>query len=396
MSKRALVIGFGVSGKSAAKLLDHHHYQVDIYDDYQEMTDLIYSRYHQGQPLGIYDVIVVSPGIAQNHPVYHQARLSHPHVISEIELALGYIKQTIIGVTGTNGKTTVTSLITHVLNQCHHKALALGNIGSPLSTYALAPDEKEILVIELSSFQLEQIRSKKFKYGVILNITPDHLDRYESFNDYARAKLHLASLIQSDGKCFASQQIFDNFSDQTSLILCGDNNQHAAYAILKEFGISKSDFEKSLLSFSLPAHRLEFVAEINKVRYYNDSKATNCEAVIYAVNSLQSNLILIVGGSDKGLSFTKWKYQFPVKVKSIIAIGQTAIRIQNEVGSIYPVLVCDTLQDAVNLAAERAEQGSSVLLSPGCASFDMFSNFEERGEKFKELVHKLSLARCYE
>ena len=312
-----------------------------------------------------------------------------------------FIKQPMIGITGTNGKTTVTSIITHVLNHCRIPAKAVGNIGTPLID-SLTQETDEILVVELSSFQLETLRSKSFSLGVILNITPDHLSRYNSFLDYAKTKLNLQNCIKEGGDLYLSTEIKNRFSS-----LLGANhlefaidpsmqmprffasNLAASFAICSHFSISLKKFIEALSFFKPHKHRLEFVRELNQIHFYNDSKATNIDAVRMAVTSLHKNIWLLAGGCSKGTSFACWSWQLKPWVRGIYVFGSCAEQIGFELSPSLPVIPTANMQDAVAKAYCNAGPGDVVLLSPGCSSFDEFQNYEHRGNVFKKIVGEL-------
>lgn len=373
-----------------------------------------------------FDYVVVSPGVPSNHPLLQRAHAENVEVIGEIELACRSIDRPFVGITGTNGKTTVTLLVGHVLNATGRPAKVLGNVGTPLVTQAAA-STGEIIVCELSSYQLESMRSRVIDAGVILNITPDHLDRYPGMEEYASAKARMAFCLKSSGTLYvqehtlsAYQHLFSGctpkrygYSDgcevrggekgifyQEKLEMIWPHpyrgrrthdveNIMAAFALCREMGVKGPEFAQALGSFKKPAHRIEFVATKRGVHYYDDSKGTNLDAVVRAVQTMEGPVFLIAGGQPKGQNFSPWALAFAGKVKGVFAIGEAKRQMFEELKGAMPVELCNTLEEAVKMAFAVAKEGENVLLSPGCASFDMFKNYEHRGELFKEIVGSL-------
>jgi UDP-N-acetylmuramoylalanine--D-glutamate ligase len=357
-----------------------------------------------------------------------------------VELACREIEKKCVAVTGTNGKTTVTLLTTHVLQSAGIKARALGNIGVPLTAAVdeLESTQAEVFVIELSSFQLETMKTKFIDAGVILNITPDHLDRYFSVQEYAAAKIGMEKNLKDDGVLFVERKCLDVygalFSSNHHLSYGYDSQDHlhcslqgmscnkkllwdaaelnrvirpekedtaglqkshhlenimAAYGLCSTFSITPQQFLAGLASFQKPAHRIEFVRSLDGVNYYDDSKGTNIDAVIRAVEELDGDIILIAGGVDKGFPYTPWIDPFKDKVKAICAIGQAKEKIQNDLKESIPVICFDGFKDAITHAVGLARKGDCVLLSPGCSSFDMFKDYAHRGQEFQRIVNSL-------
>lgn len=326
------------------------------------------------------DRLIVSPGIPRENPIYRRARERGLEITSDVELALELLECRLVGVTGTNGKTTTVERIAHVLRVCGYNAKAVGNNGDPL-LYHLDTPREGVLVIELSSFQLEVVKAKKFECSVILNITPDHLDRYASFEEYAATKKRLIDLTL--GPCFMPP--FQTIA--TEIFTPEKENIYAASAICKEFGINEKQFFTALKTFKRPPHRLEFVKKVDQISFYNDSKGTTVDSVIFAVKSIEGAKVLLVGGKDKGLDFRVWRKEFDESVEAIIAFGEAKEKIQKELAPRFTVILTEDLEKAVHLAAKMAR--TNVILSPGCASYDQFKNFEERGERFKKIVEAL-------
>jgi len=409
--EKALVIGLGVSGKAALRFLMNQGYEVvgvdakDLQEDpsMQEIRNLgarIYTEqtFPQGEE---YSFAVLSPGIAKTHPIAHAVALKGKPLLAEIELGLKHTNQVAVAVTGTNGKTTVTQLIEHVLVQSGRKAKAVGNVGFALTEYLSNADPEEILVVELSSYQLDSLKGPFFSAGVLLNITPDHLDRYDSYGDYARSKANLQFCLQNGAPLYLPKKVMNEFGHLfTNSFVDMPNelekkegmaehdfcNQQAAYAICKNFGVSLEQFSSALTSFKKPAHRIEFVKKIKGVSYFDDSKGTNIDAAVQAVLTMQGPVILIAGGVDKGSSYLAWKEVFEGRVKQIFALGEAAKKISAELSLFFNVKIVDSLENAVQEAARLAQEGDHVLLSPGCSSFDMFRDYAHRGREFQKFV----------
>lgn len=415
--KNVLVVGLGVSGRSAARFLLKRGTRVvgtDQNDRLIETNEEVKALCRDGMLLeseaiasdvSRFDQIVVSPGVPTTHPCYQRAIDLGIEVIGEVELACREIKCPCLAITGTNGKTTVTLMTEHVLQKAGIKAKALGNIGTPLTA---GMEDVDVLVIELSSFQLETLKCRFVDAGVILNITPDHLDRYASMDEYAAAKIKLGDCLKLTGKLFVEERCFQEFrplfgnklvetygynSAIGSFLNKGPRshdieNMMASYALCSQVGISQQQFLEGLSSFKKPAHRIEFIRIVDGIRYVDDSKGTNIDAVVRAVESIEGNIVLIAGGVDKGFPYTSWAKAFNGKVKAICAIGQSKQKIKNDLEKHVPVDLFDTLEDAVSHAAKKGCYGDTVLLSPGCSSFDMFKDYAHRGNEFQRIVNE--------
>lgn len=374
---QTLVIGFGASGRSAAELLRKNGKKALIVD-----RDPKYG-FPETVEMKEIEQVILSPGIPRSHPLVGEAVERGIEVIGEAEFAFRHLKNRAIGITGTNGKTTTTLMIQHLLERAGKKAVALGNIGRSLSSYALNPNPEDLLVVELSSFQLETMASKCLDAALLLNITPDHLDRYDSVREYAMAKCRIENCLKNDGVLWISNQVVQEAGDLLrSHNLFGENNAQAAAAVCRHFGIDEID----LSAFRKPAHRIEFVEEWEGIQFYNDSKATNIDSVRYAVAEIDGPIILLAGGVDKGASYRPWIADFCGKVKRIVAFGQAASKIECELKKDIWVDRVEGLHDAIFCAMRSAERGMKILLSPGCSSFDQFRNYEHRGEEFCRMV----------
>ena len=348
--------------------------------------------------------VVVSPGISPKHPIYSEALGRGIPVVGEAELALPFFTKPLVAVTGTNGKTTVAFLVEHILNASGIKAKALGNVGTALCHQLLHPKEEEAFVVELSSYQLETMVTPVFDAGVLLNVTPDHLDRYEGMEQYAAVKCRLQQVVKKGAPFFVHSrvaaewgsvltpgfQVYDQQGGLPEEMAKHDReNTLAALALCEALGVSTEMGRRALPTFCKPAHRIEFVREIGGVSFYDDSKGTNIDAVIQAVMAMKGAVILIVGGVDKGASYLPWKEAFAGKVKQMIAIGQAASKVEEELHPYFKIKRAETLLLAVESAARDAAEGDCVLLSPGCSSFDMFRDYKHRGEEFQRIVNKL-------
>jgi len=428
-NKTVVVIGFGVSGRSAAafllkegcRVIAVDRKAVEIIGDPSNAVwlDSFFKQEFElfsdeiDFPLKGISQAILSPGISQEHPLVQKLLKEKIEVIGEIALAFRHIQNRCIGITGTNGKTTTVLLIAHILNKAGKKARAVGNVGFSLTSYLMHPDKDEILIVELSSYQIETLDSRCLEAAAILNITPNHLDRYPSMAAYAEAKAKIQGCLQENGKLFISRQVDKEYKSllrtantiifdlnkspwesvasisRESYIQMGvpeGENIRAAFAFCAYFGVSEEDFHRGLETFRKPAHRIEWVADIAGVSYYNDSKSCNIDSVMHAIGLFNGPIILIVGGVDKGASYSPWIECFKGKVKKIIAYGQASFKMEQELAAFFPFSRVHTLQEAVEQARTDAQERDTVLLSPGGSSFDQFRNYEHRGEEFKRLV----------
>ena len=380
------------------------------------------------------DLMIVSPGVPNNASVVIKAREMNIGLISEVELAYRFCKGKIIAITGTNGKTTTTSLCGHVFNQSGHNTFVAGNIGLAFSEIALDVLENEFVALEVSSFQLDLIDEFKPKIAMILNITPDHLNRYENkVENYATSKQRIYEnqdkndylvLNKDNGEvlkylkdhnsksfffslneevengCFKKEDKIhfrlnskEEFSCKVSDVkIKGEHNLTNAMAVICAAKICRLDnvrIIKALQTFEGVEHRLELVREIDGVKFINDSKATNVNSVWYALRSFNKPIFLILGGQDKGNDYEQIKALVLERVKKIYAIGSSADKVFNFFHKSVKVEIKKSLEEVVTTAINETRKGDVVLLSPACASFDMFDNYEHRGRIFKEAVNKL-------
>ena len=445
--KKVLVFGSGISGIGAAGILEGRGAQVTLYDANEKLqekelrekmrggenTRIVLGKFPETL-LGELDLVVISPGVPTDLPVVKLMRQKKVPVIGEVELAYELGKGDVLAVTGPNGKTTTTALLGEIMKEDRDSVFVVGNIGIPYTNVVDRTIDKSVIVAEMSSFQLETIVDFCPRVSAILNITPDHLNRHHTMEAYIEAKKNVAKNQGADdicvlnyedetlrefGKTLTAQVLY--FSSRRKLekgiFLDGDRiiyrnpeecticsikelkllgahnyeNVMAAVAMAAAYGVPVEKIRKAVTEFAGVEHRIEFVTEKRGVAYYNDSKGTNPDAAIKGIQAMIRPTYLIGGGYDKESSYREWIESFDGKVKKLILIGQTKEKIAEEAkecGFTKTVLL-DTFEDAVLTAAKLAEPGDAVLLSPACASWGMFRNYEERGDKFKEIVNSL-------
>ncbi len=443
-NKKVLVVGMARTGIATAKFLKAKGSLVtttevkpkeEMQEAVQELKGMeLLTEWggHRPETFLHQDMIVVSPGVDLNMDPIQKAIQHGVRVISEIELAYHFINVPIIAITGTNGKTTTTLLIGEMLKEDGKKVGVGGNVGEPLILFANGKGRWEVLAVEISSFQLEAIEDFRPRISVLLNITEDHLDRYSSYTDYIEAKRRifanqdsgdLAVLNRDDpvvmqsgervkakkilfslrekleeGAFSNGQRIFLRLGgkrEEYSLVgtpLKGIHNREnmmAALIAVRVFGCSKRAAQEVLSRFKGLEHRVEFVREIEGVRFYNDSKGTNVGSVVKSLQSFSEPVILIAGGKDKNGDLSPLEELIQKRVKHLILLGEAKERMNRELGRLTGTVMAKTLEEAVFLAHEKAEAGEVILLSPACSSFDMFKDYKERGRVFKEAVFKL-------
>jgi len=387
---------------------------------------------HQEKTFLAQDLIIPSPGVPADAPFLQSARAKRIAIWSEIELAYRFLKGRLIGITGSNGKTTTTSLVEHILKNAGYATILAGNIGTPMIGGVGASGDDTITAVELSSFQLELIETFRPNIGVFLNLTPDHLDRHHTMEAYGAAKARLfenqteedSAVLNADDPAttpyapsrpqvywFSRKQrvaqgayvrgeeiIFRRDGREEIVLKRGDiplagahnlENVLAAVAAIRLVGADAGAIARGVRSFAGVEHRLEFVAEIGGVRYYNDSKATNVDATLKALDAFAGRILVILGGKDKGSDYTE--LQTPLRGKAILAllIGAAAEKIERQIAGSVAIERAGTIERAVEIASHAAQPGDIVLLAPACASFDQFQNYEHRGRVFKELVRQL-------
>ncbi len=448
--KKVLIVGTGKSGINAGKLLLKKGAEIVFYDDNVALdVEKLMAQFENNGEIKIVlgevndkiladiDLMVISPGVAIDSPIANTVREHNIPIWSEVELAYQAGAGRVAAITGTNGKTTTTSLVGEIFKHYTENSFTVGNIGIPYTEVALQMNADSYTVAEVSSFQLETIVDFKPHVSAVLNVTPDHLDRHYTMENYASVKLDVCrnqtcedylvlnyddettrlmaqdnrveakviyfSRLHSleEGVCLKDEAIVLREKGQeikviklSDLILLGAHNVEnymAGIAVAYYMGIPLEDIVETLKTFKGVAHRIEFVNEIAGVAYYNDSKGTNPDAAIKAIQAMNRKTVLIGGGYDKGVSFDEWIKAFDNKVKKLILIGQTAQMIADtakQYGFTEVVFATD-LKEAVDIAAQEAESGEAVLLSPACASWGMFDNYEQRGDMFKEFVNQL-------
>ncbi|HAA90416.1 MAG TPA: UDP-N-acetylmuramoyl-L-alanine--D-glutamate ligase [Peptococcaceae bacterium] len=447
--KKVLVIGLARSGLATVSFLVKQGARVTANDikkeeelegGLQQLKKLpvrLITGDHPPVKQGDYDLIIVSPGVAPTIPPVQEARKLGIPVWSELELAARLIREPIVAVTGTNGKTTTTSLIGHIFQKAGKKAVVAGNIGIPLiQAVEQHRGGIDFWVVEVSSFQLEQVVTFRPKIGVFLNLTPDHLDRHGTLENYGKIKARLfenqgpedfAVLNMNDAylrkiapnlksrvfwfsrkelpnwgvgvrkdwivSCFEGRE--EVICKTSDVEIPGPHNLENALAAVGAAllaGIDKKVIREGLATFPGVAHRLELVRIVNGIKFVNDSKGTNPESVLNALEAFpEEEIILIAGGRAKGSDFRKLALRIKERVKAVVLLGEARPLIKDALHQVGYRKVCEvsSLEEAVRTAAELAQPGDVVLLSPACASWDMFRDFEERGNLFKELVRAL-------
>lgn len=444
--KRALVVGLGKSGVASALFLKSRGARVTVSDSKPEaeLRSEILPLLEQGIAVETgghgdrtfrgQDLIVVSPGVPFDAPQLEQARSLGEPVIGEVELAARFLPGPIVAITGSNGKTTTTTLAGEIIAAGKFPALVGGNIGTPAISFADRAARDTWVVLEVSSFQLETIVTFRPRIAVVLNITPDHLDRHKTFENYVKAKARIFenqksedfAVLNSDDSVTAelagrtrAQVIWFSRKKEVSrgayvhdgsiffrdshgqreimkvaeIPLKGTHNLEnvlAGVAIGALVGCDPARIREAVHSFKAVEHRLEFVAKVNGVDYYNDSKATNVDATIKALESFPANIHLILGGKDKGSDYTVLNDLLRQRVKRVYTIGAAAAKIESQVSGAAEIESAQTLENAIRRASELAQPGDIVLLAPACASFDQFQNYEHRGRVFKQVVHSLA------
>lgn len=446
--KKVTVAGAGISGIAAAELLAGAGAAVTLYDGNAALSETeVRARLGEGfngsfvfgefteELLQNTEVLVISPGVPTDLPFVTGLLGRGVPVIGEIELAYLFAKGKLVAITGTNGKTTTTALTGAIMRTFYKNVLVVGNIGTPYTALVHTTDEETVTVAEISSFQLETVASFRPDVAMILNITPDHLNRHHTMENYIAAKEAVAAnqteqdvcvlnyedeRLRAFGEGLKSRVIY--FSSARTLTdglflkdgaiyyahagskerICGTEelniigrhnheNAMAAIAAGLVLGVPVPLIQKALREFQAVEHRIEYVATKRGVRYYNDSKGTNPDAAIQGIRAMTGNTLLIAGGYDKGSDYDEWIEAFDGKVGYLVLIGQTKEKIARaaEGHGIQNVVLCDSFSEAMDFCSTHAREGDAVLLSPACASWGMFQNYEERGRIFKEYVHAL-------
>lgn len=445
--KKVLVFGSGISGVGAVKLLEKHGADVVLYDgnvnlDLEKLknnlgegckAEIILGELPE-EVMDELDLVVLSPGVPTDLPVVNAMRDKGVAIIGEVELAYQFGKGDVLAITGTNGKTTTTTLLGQIMRDYHGDVFVVGNIGNPYTIAADEMTENSVAVAEMSSFQLETIVTFRPNVSAILNYTPDHLNRHHTMEAYIEAKENIAKNQTENDFCilnyedeimrafseklncqvlfFSSQHKLEKgiyledgniiYKNPEEVVVCNVNelqilgthnyeNVMAAVCMAAVYGVPMDSIRKTIKAFSGVEHRIEYVTEKKGVAYYNDSKGTNPDAAIKGIQAMNRRTVLIGGGYDKDSEYTEWINSFDGKVKKLILIGATREKIaaDAEKCGFHDYVFADTFEEAVLLAADTAEAGEAVLLSPACASWGMFPNYEVRGEKFKEIVNSL-------
>lgn len=446
--KSVLVFGTGVSGIGAADLLEKVRAKVILYDGNEKLTEeSMRAKLPEGSAARIVigelpeetlkelDLAVLSPGVPTDLPLVTRIRAAGIPIWGEVELAYQNSRGDVLAVTGTNGKTTTTSLAGAIMKACRPSVYIVGNIGNPYTEAALQMTDESVAVAEISSFQLETIDTFHPQVSAITNITPDHLNRHHTMEEYIRVKERIAenqgpedtcvlnyedAVLREFGEHLRARVLFFSSARKLGkgLYLNGDvieysdgqevteiipvqelnllglhnyENVMTAVGMTMAYGAPLDVIRRVLREFKAVEHRIEYVAEKDGVIYYNDSKGTNPDAAIRAVRAMNRPTVLIGGGYDKDSSYEEWIRAFDGKVKKLVLVGQTKEKIARAARACgyHEIAMAETFEEAFALAVANAAPGDAVLLSPACASWGMFTNYEERGRVFKELVNRL-------
>lgn len=447
--KKVLIIGTGLSGIAAARLLHKVNAEVILYDGNESLTeeavreklpegikaDIIIGKFPAERTETI-DLVILSPGVPTDLDYINNIREEGIPIWGEVELAYHFSKGKIAAITGTNGKTTTTALVGEILKAYYKEVFVVGNIGTPYTDMASDMTSESVTVAEMSSFQLETIHEFKPRVCALLNVSPDHLDRHHTMENYIQAKLNITKnqgaedtcvlnyedeVLREAGRKLQSKVVY--FSSQRRLqqgiyleedliilaemekktVVCNIHelkilgrhnyeNVMAGIVIGLEMGVPLPYIQEAIRSFQAVEHRIEYVDTIDGVKYYNDSKGTNPDAAIKAIEAMITPTLLIGGGYDKDSEYDEWIRAFQGKVRHFILLGQTREKIADAArrNGFHDIIMAESLEEAVQICADKAVAGESVLLSPACASWGMFKNYEERGNKFKEYVRKLN------
>ena len=443
--KRVLVVGSGISGIGAVEALHHAGARALLFDENEKLNiedvrakikpgieaDVVIGVLSEEEKAGI-ELVVLSPGVPTDTALVEEFRKKGVKIWGEIELAYELGQGTVIAITGTNGKTTTTTLVGEIMAAHCKDVDVVGNIGNPYTLTALDATEETVTVAEISSFQLETIERFKPQVSAILNITPDHLNRHHTMENYAAAKEAVcknqtkaevcvlnyensytrdfgercpARVVWfsskkrlEDGFYLEGEEIFQakngvserlmNIHDMKLVGICNVENVMAAMAITLSCGVPMEEILSVVRAFHPVEHRIEFVATKRGVDYYNDSKGTNPDAAIQGIRAMDRPTVLIGGGDDKQSEYDEWIEAFDGKVKCLVLIGQTRERIAEcaRKHGLQDIVLADTFEEAFVVCVEKAQPGDAVLLSPACASWGMFPNYEVRGQRFKEMV----------
>lgn len=449
-NKKVLVVGTGKSGIGAVRLLAAAGAEPVLFDGNEQLdrkvlkekltdvskVDILLGTVPEEVQKEI-ELVVISPGVPIDAPMLEDYRKRSVPIWGEIELAYTFAKGQVVAITGTNGKTTTTTLVGEIMKTCHDSVFVVGNIGNPYTEEAMRIGEDAVTVAEISSFQLETVHKFAPKVSAILNITPDHLDRHHTMECYAETKEAIAKNQTKEDVCvlnyedaytrdfgkrcpagvvyFSSKRKLEegiylegeeiylaengqtqhlmNIHEMNLVGMCNVENVMAAIAMGHAMKVPMELILKTVREFKAVEHRIEFVATKNGVDYYNDSKGTNPDAAIQGIRAMSKPTVLIGGGYDKHSEYDEWIEAFDGKVKAFVLIGQTREKIAAcaRAHGIENIILADTFEEAFAVCVEQAEEGDAVLLSPACASWGMFPNYEVRGKMFKELVEKIGV-----
>ncbi len=446
-NKKVLVAGSGKSGIGAADLLKKVGADIVIYDGNEKINkDDVLAKLQNADNVEVIigelskevidsvDLMILSPGIAIDAPFVNEVRDAGVPIWGEVELAYVISKGKLAAITGTNGKTTTTALVGEIMAAYYRDVKVVGNIGNPYTTTAFEATDDTVTVAEISSFQLETIHTFKPDVSAVLNITPDHLNRHYTMECYTNVKMSIAKnqdenqpvILNYEDEIlrkyapklhnkiiwFSSKQELENgiylegkniiyshdgekeiitTTEDTTLVgIHNVENIMAAIGISISMGVPNDVIKKAIRKFKAVEHRIEYVTTIDDVIYYNDSKGTNTDASVKAIQAMTRPTILIAGGYDKKVSFDDWAKELKGKVKCLVLLGQTSNQIAETVRKygFENIIFTESLEEAVEECRKNAESGDAVLLSPACASWGMFDNYEQRGNMFKELVLK--------
>ena len=448
--RKVLVVGMGRSGRAAVDALLSKGAAVSIQDSksaadmdpaFLEKMEAAGVTAYLGcvpEDMSVFDMLVLSPGVPPRLGFVQDAKAAGAEIIGELELAYRLCKGNFIAITGTNGKTTTTTLVGEIYKAAGRDTIVGGNIGNAIAVDAMNAGEDTWMVTEISSFQLETIRQFRPEVSAILNLTPDHMDRHGTMEEYGRVKARIFEnqtpdqycvLNYDDEACFGlaeregckakvvpfsrkTQLEFGAFAKEGRIVIrneageevdiCGQDelqipgthnleNALAAAAVCYFGGIDPQVIGEAMKAFPGVAHRIELVREKDGVRFVNDSKGTNTDAAIKAIEAMKENIILIAGGYDKGATYDEFIGTFPGRVKELILLGKTAPKIKAaaEAAGFTNITMAADMEECVTKAWEKAQPGDVVLLSPACASWDMYDNFEQRGDHFRECAQKL-------
>jgi UDP-N-acetylmuramoylalanine--D-glutamate ligase len=455
--KRISIVGMARSGLAVAELLKRHGAKLFVSDAKGEAE--LKAAVSQLKRLGVEfetgghtekviqdrDLVVLSPGVPPDLPILREAQKRGLLIVSEVEVASWFSEAHLVGITGSNGKTTTVSLVGEILKNAGREVSVCGNIGLPFSEIATSVSGEGYVVMELSSFQLEKVKNLRLEVAAILNISPDHLDRHSDMSSYRSAKLRIlenqreadVAILNADDPALSSSgkrvspaegvvvnqgvrtlhfstsrevsegafvkrgKIVVKTAEAEQAVIPASEvgikgphnlaNACAACCVASALGIEGEVLGETLRRFGGVEHRLEMVLEKAGVKVVNDSKATNVDAVWYALQSVEAPVILLMGGRDKGGDFSRLKELVEKRVKSLILVGEASEKIKRALGSSVPTKMAGSMEEAVRFAREVSSEGDTVLLSPGGSSFDMFENYEHRGRVFKELCRKAFL-----